>query len=213
MAIQVISFDLDGTLQDRRTFDDVLWYKSFPSAYAAQYGVSFEEALEKVSSEYDKVDDNSPEWYKPSFWVQHFKLRKSYVEMVDELQKNIVIFEDVVPVLKKLKNSGKYKLIVLTHSPHEWIRFKVKVENLESYFDEIISTIDDLDTVKKDGEVYRRLCERFKVKPSELLHIGDDYVHDYEAAVKVGVNALFLDREGKKGIQSLYQVVEWVEKH
>lgn len=37
------------------------------------------------------------------------------------------------------------------------------------------------------------MCEELKVKPNEILHIGDNKTMDVDNAIEVGVNAIIYD--------------------
>jgi FMN phosphatase YigB (HAD superfamily) len=47
-SIKLISFDLDGTLVDKNSFDKIFWEEEVPKLYAAKKGMSIEEAKKKV---------------------------------------------------------------------------------------------------------------------------------------------------------------------
>jgi len=191
--IKIISFDLDGTLMDKTKFDDLLWFKEIPKIYAKKHGIGFEEAKKKVSEIYYQHDHTKANWYMPSFWFKHLDLKENPEEIMKELQKGCEIFPEVLDVLARLKK--KYRLIILTHSTHEMNEFKLEVEGLKGYFDEIISTVTDLNLTKKSDKVYQMLLEKFNIKKEEIVHIGDNYEFDYDMPKNMGIKAFFLDRD------------------
>ena len=78
----------------------------------------------------------------------------------------------------------------------------------------IISTTDDLEAIKKDEKIYKLILKKLKIKPEEMLHVGDNKVFDFEVPRKIGINALFVDRsektKGKFVIKSLEQVMNFI---
>ncbi len=50
----------------------------------------------------------------------------------------------------------------------------------------------------KDKMVYRKLLKVLKIKPEQMVHVGDDLEFDYEAPRLLGIKSFFLDRSGKQ---------------
>ncbi|MBT4540359.1 HAD family hydrolase [Candidatus Woesearchaeota archaeon] len=198
--IKLISFDLDGTLVDKNSFDVLFWNEEVPKLYAKKHNICIEEAKKIVTehyhSEIHKGLLKTTNWYRPKHWFNFFDLKEDHVAILKDLQPKIKIYNEVVEVLKKLHK--KHKLIIITHSTKEMIKLKVEVEGIKDYFQEIISTPDDFEVVKKDDKIYDIVLKKYNLKPDELLHVGDNKEFDYNVPRKKGVNALFLDRENKK---------------
>jgi len=192
----LISFDLDGTLVDYTQFDMLFWYEEVPKLYAIKHKLSFEEAKKQVIAEYDRVGSSNINWYNPSFWFKHFSFLVSHKKIIGDMKKNIVLFNDVIPALSRLKKNNT--LIILTHSSHEFNEFKLEAEGLKGMFSKIISTTSDLHVTKKSEKVYQMISDEFGISPKEIIHIGDDYEFDYQAPRRIGIRAFYLDRSGKK---------------
>ncbi len=54
--IQIISFDMDGTLVESE-YTDWVWHHGIPDLYAEKAGLPFEEAKDFVIREYRKVGE------------------------------------------------------------------------------------------------------------------------------------------------------------
>jgi HAD superfamily hydrolase (TIGR01549 family) len=211
-SIKLISFDLDGTLVDKNSFDKIFWEEEVPKLYAAKKGMSIEEAKKKVKEHYYGVPPTSTEWYRPSYWFRFFDLKEDHNKVLNDLKHKIKIYPDVIPALKELKiinehnrkkedyrnkrgMVAKFKMIVLTHSTRDMIGFKLEAENLKRYFDDVISTTDDLEMIKKDSKIYDLVLKKYNIKCDEMLHVGDDEEFDYNVPKKKGIKTLLIDRK------------------
>lgn len=58
----------------------------------------------------------------------------------------------------------------------------------------LISAIEGVE--KPSLQIYRRGAEKLKLKPHEILHVGNDLDEDYHGAVAAGYQAVLLDRDG-----------------
>lgn len=69
---------------------------------------------------------------------------------------------------------------------------------------------------KPDPLMFLTICEQFKVKPSEVLHIGDHYEEDVLAAKDVGFQALWISHRAERDTlwpERRAQVTEWLQTH
>ena len=127
------------------------------------------------------------------------------------MKHEIRMFPDSLPLLKELKN--KYKLVIITSSTRKFLELKIKVDGIENFFSKIFSTPDDFKKRTKDPEVYSEVLRSLKLKPEELIHIGDSYEADYLSPRKVGITAFFLDRsKERKGEEIVHSLSEFKEK-
>jgi len=204
--IKVVSFDWNGTLVNFNDFDKQFWDKLIPELYAKKYNLSFEEAQEKVLRKYNRNGSHKAEWYCPSFWFKKFEFKEDLNEELKKPLKVIEIYPETKEVLKSLK--GKYKLICLTRSAKEIVELSLSLLGILDYFDEIFSTVSDFDCPNKSKDTYLKICNKMKVKPDEVLHVGDNYERDYLEPKKAGLNVVFLDRTGemKDSVKDLREV-------
>ena len=190
--IQIISFDLDGTLVDQK-FNDIIWEREIPRLYAKKKGIEFIQAKDYVIREYKKIGEKDLRWYDLEYWLQRFKIDVPPLAILKKWRREIKVYPDVLPVLKELKKR-KYHLIIITCMPR--IFLKEKVSGLDTYFERIFSTISDFQQVK-NARVYRKIADLLKVPPSSILHVGDHPQLDYQEAKEAGFQ-VFLLRRGKK---------------
>ena len=206
----IISFDLDGTLFDM-DFENTLWFEEIPKLYSKVHGISLEEAKKKVLSAYNEIGDEDYRWYDPHYWIERFKLGKPWHEIVKDLKHKVHMYPETKKVLSELKKGNK--LIVISNATRDFINIKMEVENLDQYFEKIFSVTSDFGVVKKDTDIYKKVCEIMKIKPEELVHVGDHYKFDYTMPRQLGVKAFILDRKKeRKGEVVVHDLKEFKEK-
>ena len=174
---KIISFDMDGTLFDE-VFDEAFWRKWMFEAYAKASNMGFEEARKKGQEAYNGEGRDSLKWYDPNYWFSLFGIKDGWNKAVKELRHTIKPFPDTIPALESL--SKKYDMILLSAANHEFIELKLSAESLKKYFKKIYSSTSDLGVAGKDKMVFRKLLKVLKIKPEQLIHVGDDYEFDYE---------------------------------
>lgn len=207
-----LSFDLDGTLIDEE-YDSYLWNEEIPRIYAEQENISAERAKEKVYSEYYKAlfIEKINNWTDIIYWFKKLKLSSDKLELIlNDMKKNIKLFDDSISTLKKL--SKKYKLIAITNNDAVFLKLKLEAENINQYFTCTFSAPSDLGVLSKNKEVYIKVLEKLKLSPKNMLHIGNDHKADYEAPISAGIKALHLVRskylKGEHVIHSLNEIEE-----
>jgi len=190
---EVISFDLDGTLV-KMDFVNHVWLERIPELYAEKYGMDVERAKKYVMDEYMKVGPEAIEWYDIHYWIDKFKLDVDWKELLMSCSSYLEMYPEVEGVLRNL--SGK-KLIIISNAAHEFIDMEISILNLSPYFDRIFSAVTEFVKTKKDEDVYKKVMEEMWVDGSDAVHVGDNLDFDYRAAKKAGMDAYYLDREGK----------------
>lgn len=195
--IKVISFDFDGTIT-KTTFADLFWLEGLPKLYSEKYNVDLEEAKNFLFREYDKIGKERLEWYDPDYWFNRFNINYSWKKLMEDYSYAIEIYPDVIPTLERLKNN--YDFIIISNARREFIEIQMEKLDIKRYFKRVFSTVSDFNMVKKEGEVYRKVCEQVGIDKSELIHVGDDYKFDFLAPRSIGIKAIYLDRKsGRNG--------------
>lgn len=186
---------MDGTIADM-DFENNLWLKEIPKLYAEKHKISIKEAKKVVFSEYRKVGDEDLRWYDVKYWLEHFELKKDFQQLVNDLKHHIKLYPESKDIIKGL--SRKHKLIIISNAPRAFLDLKIEVESIKDYFDRIFSITSDFKMIKKGENVYKEICKILKIKPEELMHIGDHYKFDYQVPRKLNIKAYYLDRKGKR---------------
>lgn len=187
----MLSFDLEGTLTTL-SFSEKVWNEGIPKLYAEQNGISFNEAYEIVMKEYWKVGDDRVEWYDIKFWFKKLNLRGDWRGLLRAYLKDLAVYLDAPKVLSYFK--GRKRLIIISNSSREFLEVALKF--IGNYFEETFSAVSDFNKLKDNPELYKLVCERLGVEPTELSHVGDHYLCDYLTPKKLGIRSFFLDRSG-----------------
>lgn len=188
--MKVISFDADGTLVDH-CFVDIFWEKEVPKLYAKRHGISFNEAWEEVRRCYNKIGEEDIRWYLPSYWFKRFELEEKPVEVLKRLKKHVKIFPDSLETIENLYD--RYELIVVSNAPREIL--EIELEEIKDYFSKIYSCTSQFKEVRKNPEVYLKVCKEIKASPKHLVHVGDHYKFDYEVPRSLGIRSFLIDRK------------------
>lgn len=211
--IKVISFDFDGTIA-KHTFADAFWLEGVPALYATQHHVEVQTAKKILFEEYEKIGDNRIEWYDPGYWFDRFNLPVDWRKMLNDFRKNAEIYSEVPYVLKRL--SDKYPLIISSNAKKEFIEVQLNQTSLNCYFSRVFSSTSDFHTVKKVTDFYAMICEKLKITPQEMIHVGDHREFDFLSPQKIGITSYFLDRAkhttGPQVISDLEQFEKAIQK-
>ena len=199
MEIKAIIFDLGGVLIDwnpRYVFNDNYFDSDEKRKYffdkictsdwneEQDAGRSIVEATQLLVSRY-------PEWEDA--------IRDYYGRWTDMLKAPI---PGTVEIFRKLKESGKYKLYALTNWQAGLFDIALVRYNFLHWFDGRVVSGEEK-TRKPFPEFYKRLLDRYQLKPSDALFI-DDNLRNVKAAEKLGIESIFF--------QSPQQLREELEK-
>jgi len=196
VCLRVVSFDLDGTLVDY-SFVEAVWFEGVPKLLSNARGISFEEALKLVNEEYDKVGPNRLEWYDLGYWLTKFGLREEPNRLLHRFKDRLRLYPDTLPTLNKLREAN-FTLIIITTATRDFIDITLTYTNLAPLITRVFSTTSDFGKAGKDEEVYLSVLAELNLQPSDLYHIGDSRLFDFEIPRRVGVEAYLLDRSGKE---------------
>ncbi len=87
------------------------------------------------------------------------------------LLKESHLFPKVEMVLCYFKHKG-YKLAVASNRPNRFSRILIRHLRLDKYFDYILCA-DKLRHIKPHPEILNKIMQRFHLKPSQTIYIGD----------------------------------------
>ena len=135
----------------------------------------------------------------------------------------LILFDDVIPTLKKLNNQG-IKIGIVSNTPNFIADYELEHFKLNSYFDEVLGLGDDQSICKPEPDGINLILDQLKCKPSNTVFIGDSQV-DMIAAQRAKVIPIFIDRKKKKSrkftinpetyitFTDLNQIFEFMEKN
>ena len=111
---------------------------------------------------------------------------------------SIELCEGAVDVLKKIKSSGK-KIICISdmYLGGEIISDILKDKGLHSYID-VLYVSSDYGKRKDTGRLYHEVLKRENIDVCNIIHIGDNEISDYRAAISAGLTAIYLCNDAEK---------------
>ena len=101
---------------------------------------------------------------------------------------------DALPVLDRLTETDL--VLGLISNFEEWLQRLLEVLEVRQYFD--VTVISGVEGVEKpDPRIFRIALERAGVSPEESVYVGDHPFFDVEAARRVGMVPVLIDRRGR----------------
>lgn len=113
-------------------------------------------------------------------------------------------------VLTYLKNKG-YRMFLLTNGFKEVQVTKIKANNLEQYFEQMI-TSDEAGYQKPNRKIFEYALTKVNAKKSQSLMIGDDLNTDILGANQFGMDAVFYNYGGSKHDSKVMYEIESLQE-
>jgi HAD superfamily hydrolase (TIGR01549 family) len=83
----------------------------------------------------------------------------------------------------------------------------LKFHRLEDLFDSITYS-QAVGVAKPDIRVFRHALECANCSPEEALHVGDSWEADYEGALRAGLEAVWLNRNGRPAVRPCREIAD-----
>ena len=107
---------------------------------------------------------------------------------------NYRVFEDVPPVLDRLRDAGIVLGVVSNFE--EWLEQLLEHLGVRSYFS--VSVVSGVEGVEKpDPRIFELAMERAGVRPDVSVYVGDNPEFDVDPALEAGMFPVLLDRRGR----------------
>lgn len=130
-------------------------------------------SFEQLAKEFNLTDD----WFEAAFNIFY------------EARQKITLFDDVKPVLNKLKKG--FQLVSVTNGNAD-----ADKTGIAHWFDYSLNSIG-VGKLKSEPEIYQQIQTLTDIKPHEMVHIGDDPINDIAGAKSAGCFTIWLNRENK----------------
>ncbi len=212
--IKAVIFDLDDTLDDYHSAS-IEARKAMGELAFQKYGIEREDFIEAYGSLSNFFVGHSPKpqdikremWFYEIFRMLGVPAKEEDIyEMEniywDTIHKNLKVIKGVKPTLEKLRE--QFKLVILTDSDgYRDIKIgRIRLIGLYQLFDLIVTT-DDTGVNKPDPKNYDYICGKIRLKPDEIVMVGDKPEVDLEGAKRFGMHTIWFkhglwakDREG-----------------
>ena len=114
------------------------------------------------------------------------RIKKAFMNDV----KSEKLREEVKDLLKYIKKEG-LMLGLISSLPCPIYDF-LKKENIKDMFDKILYSYE-LGIMKPNPKIFQMMLSSLKIKPEEMLWIGNSYESDFLPAKKLGIKSLLID--------------------
>ena len=224
-------FDLYGTLIDINTneWSAQLWnkmailygYYGAPYAYkelGKEYGRLVDKekkAAHRRHPEYTVIDIKIEKVFRRLFTLKGVKPKKSTVLEVCEVfrcfsTKYIKLYDGVVELLDTIKKNGG-RIYLLSNAQRTFTENELNMLGLTPYFDGICISSDE-ECSKPDAHYFQIPFDRYGLKKSESIMVGNDYLSDIGGAADFGIDSLYIHQsispEIKGELRSTYTVMD-----
>lgn len=120
---------------------------------------------------------------------QDFQVELAF-EVFFQARNEVVLFEDVLPVLERL--SQRYTLGAITNGNAD-----IRLIGLDHLFAFSISAIE-VGVAKPEPVIFEAACRYLELAPQQVVHVGDDPEHDVLGASRAGMRTVWVNRTGKQ---------------
>jgi putative hydrolase of the HAD superfamily len=178
----------DLSLPDFEEFLDQsrkIFHPMIESSRTTNQEAHFEIALQKLIYQFDIPlnEDISLKKLLEIYYLEVYSERKLYPE--------------VISVLNSLKNTGvRMGIVCNTTNPRFMKENEMKAAGLEPFFDFAIYS-SDTPYRKPHPSIFQLAIESLKLKPEEILFVGDNIRLDIVGAQNVGMKSAWINRERK----------------
>ncbi len=194
--IKSIIFDFDGTILDTETASYRAWmsiYKRYGLRMSLKDWGRFVGTTNKEDNPYTFIKNN----------VADFALSENEVRSeMRQIASATIHYDQILPGVKELifyAQNKNLKLGIATSSLRETVFHHLEKLNLQSVFD-VVTTRDDVTTVKPDPELYLKTIEALKVNKNEVVAI-EDSPNGALAAKRAGIICIVVPNQITKGLR------------
>jgi len=201
-AIKVLSFDLDDTLWP--CYPTILraekllyqWLSDHVPEITLHYDINqLRDMRRSLNSQQPELAHDLTKLRIRSFEVlaEEFELTDDWIapafEIFYQARQQVTLFDDVQPVLDELKKD--FQLVSLTNGNADVVKTGV-----DHWFDFALNSAS-IGKLKSEPDIYRRVQKLAGIDAQQMVHIGDDPLHDVSGAKAAGAYAIWLNRQNK----------------
>jgi putative hydrolase of the HAD superfamily len=190
--IKAILFDLDNTLIDFYNFKTRCVNAAVKAMIKAGLKVSIKKADKIIWKMYRKKGMEYQHIFQDlikevSGKADYRLLAHALNAYRKERDRMLAPYPKVLQTLKKLKRD--YKLALISDAPKNKVWMRLVFMKADCLFDVII-TFDDTHKKKPDKKPFEMAVKKLKLKPEEVLMVGDSISKDMQGAKKVGMKTV-----------------------
>jgi putative hydrolase of the HAD superfamily len=193
VRINAVIFDLDNVLFCEQDYINAA-YRNIAVFLSKSYRLSEEQVYQKLLKDLQKKTSMCSHLFDD--FLIDFGLDKRIVSDIlwiyANTTLNLGLYPDAEHLLSTLKKQ-KIKLGLVTNGNAETQRNKVRLLNIEKYFDTIVYALElGKENEKPNPKAYRLTLQALRSKPEETICIGDNPYTDFYGAKKLGIRTVRL---------------------
>ncbi|SFV76165.1 FIG001957: putative hydrolase [hydrothermal vent metagenome] len=165
--IDTVLLDMDGTLLDLH-FDLHFWMEYLPLVFANKHNLTHDQAKDKVYPIL-RAEEGKLHWYCLDYWQKVFEL--DIAKLKEDVSHLIQIHPFVLEFLQQAKTHNK-RIFLVTNAHRKTIQLKMRVTNLEQYFDQIISS-HDYGVAKEEQDFWHQLNNTINLDKQKSVFFDD----------------------------------------
>ena len=165
--IDTVLLDMDGTLLDLH-FDLHFWMEYLPLVFANKHNLTHDQAKDKVYPIL-RAEEGKLHWYCLDYWQKVFEL--DIAKLKEDVSHLIQIHPFVLEFLQQAKTHNK-RIFLVTNAHRKTIQLKMRVTNLEQYFDQIISS-HDYGVAKEEQDFWHQLNNTIDLNKQKSVFFDD----------------------------------------
>ena len=186
---KIVSFDVFDTLLYRRFIFPTDIFSYIEEEYKAEGYRKNRINAEKEARKKSIYEINIDDIYRC------IKARyKHLLEKELEIEKKSIYRNEKIYKLYKYA-LDRNKTIVFTSDMYLKYDFLVNILKENNYGDYNLFLLSNKDNVNKEsGSIYKYMIDKLGCFEKDILHIGDNYICDYEIPTKLGIGSIFIDK-------------------
>ncbi|MEM2974506.1 MAG: TIGR02253 family HAD-type hydrolase [Candidatus Micrarchaeia archaeon] len=231
MRYKAILFDVDNTLIDFMKMKQEAVKSAVAAMIEAGLPMKQKEAEREVWSIYEEYGYEYQKVFQ-KLLIRHMRkvdysiLAPGVVAYKRKKEGYLVPYDGVRETLYCLKKRG-YKLGVLSDAPRIQVWLRLAAMGLHKTFD-VVVTYDDTKKRKPDPAPFRKVIEKLKTRPAQIIMVGDNVERDINGAKRLGIRTVLAKygadltscrRSAKKAdfeivkFEELIEAVDYFESH
>lgn len=192
--LKAVIFDLDNTLIDFWNFKRKSVDAAIDAMIHVGLNVSKKKALKIIYSLYKKHGMEYKyifqELLKEVLGKTDYRILAHALVAYRKTRGNLLVpYKGVKPTLTTLKKKG-YKLAVISDAPRIKAWLRLVSMHIDNFFD-VVVTFDDTKQRKPHYLPFRKALQKLKIKPSEVLMVGDNTKRDIVGAKALDIKTVF----------------------
>jgi putative hydrolase of the HAD superfamily len=184
MVIKAITFDLWGTILDNET------------KYNEYHTKLSDYIIDKLGLKYFQnmfVENMDKKQFLEDVKILFGEIESKYAEkLLNKQVKTFKIYSDVKYIFE-LQKKYDIKIGIISNASFRTFELLKNWKDLKKF--DSITISYEYETKKPNKEIFEISAKKLKVPLKDIIHIGDNFIDDFDGPKKQKINSILLDRE------------------